>query len=74
MPGGKLSQGEDIAMKIVNVGFTANEYSVMENEGKITMTIQRAGDLIDDLTVKYRTEDRTAKSGTEYEIELYTYF
>ena len=58
---------EESHKKIVNVGFTAGHYSVMENEGKIVLHVKRDGDQIDECTVEYHTQDGTAIAGKEYE-------
>lgn len=51
---------------VINVKFDPKEYTVMEDVGQMQVTVRRIGDLDSSIVVQYRTEDGTAKSGTDY--------
>lgn len=48
------------------LGFGATSYSVAENGGNLTVTVNRAGGSNGTVTVAYATSNNTAKSGTDY--------
>lgn len=51
---------------MINVKFDPKEYTVMEDVGTMQLTIRRTGNLESSIIVSYRTEDGTAKSGSDY--------
>ena len=46
--------------------FAAGDYSVAENAGTVSLTVQRLGDLIATHTVDYATQDGSAAAGADY--------
>lgn len=74
-PSNKILNNE--AMTIINdekfmiqVKFDPKEYTVMEDVGTINLTVRRSGDQDSSIVVNYRTEDGTAKSGSDYETTI----
>ena len=58
LPMGKLSE--------INIGFSSNSYSVMENAGTVVIYVERSGDTEQAISVAYFCEDGAARSGVEY--------
>ncbi|PXA03035.1 hypothetical protein DDZ13_14045 [Coraliomargarita sinensis] len=48
------------------VGFSASEYSITENGGSATITVNRIGSASGDISVDYATSDGTATDGIDY--------
>ncbi|XP_044728883.1 sodium/calcium exchanger 3 isoform X2 [Chrysoperla carnea] len=57
----------DVANKTVSkVYFEPGHYTVMENCGEFTVRVVRTGNLDQQFSVEYQTEDGTAEAGTDY--------
>lgn len=50
----------------VDILFDPMEYTVMENVGKVSLTLTRLGDLASTIVVNYETENGSAKAGSDY--------
>ena len=69
-PGQILNGGIDAFVAQIGDGgtiqFSANNYTVAENGGSATISVQRTGDLSAQVTVDYVTSDGTATAGADY--------
>nr|XP_027197596.1 sodium/calcium exchanger 1-like [Dermatophagoides pteronyssinus] len=65
----EMISSSDVQEKfMIHVKFDPKEYTVMEDVGQMSLTVRRLGpDLDSSIIVHYRTEDGTAKAGTDYE-------
>ncbi|XP_075678295.1 LOW QUALITY PROTEIN: sodium/calcium exchanger 1-like [Dermatophagoides pteronyssinus] len=65
----EMISSSDVKEKfMIHVKFDPKEYTVMEDVGQMSLTVRRLGpDLDSSIIVHYRTEDGTAKAGTDYE-------
>nr|XP_046914967.1 sodium/calcium exchanger 3-like [Dermatophagoides farinae]XP_046914975.1 sodium/calcium exchanger 3-like [Dermatophagoides farinae]XP_046914982.1 sodium/calcium exchanger 3-like [Dermatophagoides farinae]XP_046914989.1 sodium/calcium exchanger 3-like [Dermatophagoides farinae]XP_046914997.1 sodium/calcium exchanger 3-like [Dermatophagoides farinae]XP_046915005.1 sodium/calcium exchanger 3-like [Dermatophagoides farinae]XP_046915013.1 sodium/calcium exchanger 3-like [Dermatophagoides farina len=65
----EMISSHDVQEKfMIHVKFDPKEYTVMEDVGQMSLTVRRSGpDLDSSIIVHYRTEDGTAKAGTDYE-------
>lgn len=50
----------------VDILFDPAEYTVMENVGRVNLTLTRVGDLASTIIVDYETENGNAKAGSDY--------
>jgi hypothetical protein len=64
--GGVASSNVTIANNLSVVGFAAPQYAVAENQGSVTITVTRTGNLSATGSVGYSTSDGTAVDGTNY--------
>lgn len=62
------SAREDHLHRLVTVDilFDPMEYTVMENVGKVSLTLTRLGDLASTIVVNYETESASAKAGSDF--------
>jgi len=65
--GHEIEESLSIISGKANVQFSLGNYSVMENGGKIDITVFREGDKETECTVEYETKEGTAKEAKEYE-------
>lgn len=62
---------------VLSVGFVDVAVSVMENAGSVSLKVKRNGSTQCRVQVHYRTEDKEAKAGEDYEavkVSLYAYY
>lgn len=51
---------------LTEIYFSPEKYTVLENCGTVSVTVERSGNLNNVLTVDYKTQDGTANSGEDY--------